>query len=442
MNETEKEEYEKIELRSNEVQEILTRPPKWIVRWGITIIFFVIAVVLVGSWFFKYPDVVSSPVVVTTKNPPAPIMAKLTGKIQNLLVADKEIVAKDKIIGVIENPANYREVMHLSERLDLFRDQFEKGKIYTFLTRSKELGEIQNSYSSFYKYLQDYNQTLALNYHQKKIDLYQSELNKYALYLNNLETQSNILKEELELTRNQYRRDSVLHAQDLMSESELERSRSSLLNKQYSFEQNNSSLTSTEIQIESLKQSILELSLQKEKQTSDQVNLIWQSYENLLSAIETWRHKYVLLAPTDGMVTFNEFWNENQTVKAGETVVTVIPENEGEIIGKVQLSFQGAGKVKVGQQANIQFANYPHMEFGMVKGEVRSISLAPSNNYYTVEIGMPNGLKTFYDIDLEFKQEMQGVAEIITEDIRLLERIIRPLRYILNKNTKFGNQKE
>ena len=35
-------EIEKIELRSTEVQEILTRPPKWIIRWGITIILFVV----------------------------------------------------------------------------------------------------------------------------------------------------------------------------------------------------------------------------------------------------------------------------------------------------------------------------------------------------------------------------------------------------------------
>ncbi|HRW63994.1 MAG TPA: hemolysin D, partial [Bacteroidales bacterium] len=103
--------------------------------------------------------------------------------------------------------------------------------------------------------------------------------------------------------------------------------------------------------------------------------------------------------------------------------------------GKVQLTFDGAGKVKSGQMANIQFANYPYMEFGMVKGVVKNISLAPENDYYTAEIELPEGLKTFYGIDLQFKQQMQGSVEIITEDIRLMERIIRPLRYILKRNT-------
>jgi hypothetical protein len=118
--------------------------------------------------------------------------------------------------------------------------------------------------------------------------------------------------------------------------------------------------------------------------------------------------------------------------------MTIIPENEGEIIGKVQLSFQGAGKVKSGQEVNIRFDNYPYMEFGMVKGIVKSISLAPDNNFYTAEILLPDGLITFYNEKLDFKQEMQGTAEIITEDFRLLERIIRPLRYVLIKNTNRG----
>jgi hypothetical protein len=72
----------------------------------------------------------------------------------------------------------------------------------------------------------------------------------------------------------------------------------------------------------------------------------------------------------------------------------------------------------------------------MVKGIVRSISLVPENNAYTVEVSLPHGLTTFYGEKLEFSQEMQGTAEIITEDTRLLTRIIRPLRYLVQKNLK------
>ncbi|PLX12919.1 MAG: hypothetical protein C0597_12430 [Marinilabiliales bacterium] len=436
-----KEEIEKIELRSEEVQEILTRPPKWIVRWGITIILVVIAMIIVGSWFFKYPTIISAEIVLTTENPPAPILAKITGKIQNLYIKNNERVLKDQIIGVIENPGDYNSVEELADKMLAFKVKFEPGETMLLNFKSYRLGDIQNSYSRFSKHLDDYNKTIRLNYHQRKVELYQNELDKYDHYLNNLKNQTGILKEELELTRKQYLRDSILFSQVLLSESDLEQSKSLLLSKEYSLEQNISSISNTEIQLENINQAILELKLQQEKLINEQITLIEESYENLLSAIESWKHDYVLISPTEGIVTFNEYWNENQTVRAGETVITIIPEDEGEIVGKVKLDFQGAGKVKNGQQANIQFANYPYMEFGMVKGVVKSISLAPSNNFYTLEIELPDGLKTFYGIDLDFKQEMQGTAEIITEDIRLIERIIRPLRFVLHKNTKFGAKK-
>lgn len=441
-NNTSNKEHEKIELRSTEVQEVLGNPPKWIIRWGISIIFLVIMVIIVGSWFFQYPDIISAQITLTTENPPAPTLAKTTGKIQNLLVSDNDTVEKNQIIGVIENPADFNTVEDLEQHLNEFKSNFKSGEIYKLTNKSYNLGEIQSYFAGFYKRVDDYNKALKLNYHHKKIELYKKELKKYDAYLKNLKTQNNINKEDLKLTKNQYNRDSTLFSQELLSESDFEKSKSVLLSKLYNYQQSNVSITNVEIQVENLNQSILELELQKEKQISDQVMLIWESYENLLSMIDSWKHQYLLIAPTDGVVTFNQFWNENQTVKAGETVMIVIPQEEGEIIGKVQLSFQGAGKVKVGQRANIQFANYPYMEFGMVKGIVRSISLAPDNNYYTVEIGLPHGLKTFYGQNLDFKQEMQGTAEIVTEDIRLLERIIRPLRLILNKNTKFGDLKE
>ncbi|MCK5168515.1 MAG: HlyD family efflux transporter periplasmic adaptor subunit [Bacteroidales bacterium] len=427
-----------IELRSNEVQEVLSRPPKWIVRWGITIVFLVVAIIIVGSWFFQYPDVVTAEITLTTENPPAPVLAKTNGKIQNLFVVNNDLVTKNQVIGMIENPAIYENVEDLLGNLDWFKLNFSTGDKINISNQAYVLGEIQAYYANFFKNVDEYNKIIKLNYHQRKIELYKKELKKYDLYLANLNVQNGILKEGYQLTRKQFERDSVLCKQDLLSESDFEKSKSELLSKSYNYEQSNVSITNVEIQVENLNQSILELELQEEKQISDQVILIWESYENLLSAIDSWKHKFVLIAPTNGMVTFNQFWNENQTVKTGETVLTVIPQNEGEMIGKVQLTFQGAGKVKEGQLANIQFANYPYMEFGMVKGIIRSISLAPNNNYYTAEIELPEGLRTFYGVDLEFKQEMQGTAEIITEDIRLLERIVRPLRYILNKNTKLG----
>ena len=432
-------EEERIELRSTEVQEILSRPPKWMVQWGITIVFIVVALLVTGSWFFKYPDIISANIVLTTENPPAPVVAKISGKIQNLFIGDNQRVRKNDVLAVLENPADFKSIQTLKKLLVDFNANFKLGEAFLFSKYPLTLGSVQSLYASFVKNIEAYNQMIRLNYHDQKIELYQQELKKYGKYLSHLEKQNRLLGDDFKLVQKQFFRDSALNAQSMLSDADFEKSKSQLIAKQYSLEQNSASIASIHLQMETLKQNILELELQKRQQLSDYHSLIDESYKNLRAAIDSWNYQYTLVSPTDGRVTFNQFWNENQSVKAGETVMTIIPEDEGEIIGKVQLTFQGAGKVKPGQQANIQFANYPYMEFGMVKGTVQSISLAPNNNFYTAEIELPNGLTTFYGIELDFKQQMTGNAEIITEDIRLLERIVRPLRYILKKNTNLGN---
>ena len=90
-------------------------------------------------------------------------------------------------------------------------------------------------------------------------------------------------------------------------------------------------------------------------------------------------------------------------------------------------------KVKEGQRENIKLDNYPHMEYGMVKGIVGTISLVPSGEFFMVEVDLPNGLKTNYKKDIKFVRQLQGTAEIITDDRRLIERFIEPIKSLLKK---------
>lgn len=48
----------KVELRSEEVNDILGQIPHWILRWGMIMLLIALALILLGSWWFKYPDIV------------------------------------------------------------------------------------------------------------------------------------------------------------------------------------------------------------------------------------------------------------------------------------------------------------------------------------------------------------------------------------------------
>jgi hypothetical protein len=65
-----------IELRSESVQDILTQPPHWMIRWGNTIIFIILLLILVMSYIIKYPEFVPAPIVVTSQESTGKIRSK------------------------------------------------------------------------------------------------------------------------------------------------------------------------------------------------------------------------------------------------------------------------------------------------------------------------------------------------------------------------------
>ena len=104
-----------IELRCEEVQEILTRPPHALIRWGITIFFGVLALLFIGGCFFKYPDIVSAEITITTEHPPVWILALGRAMTTKVYRTDRETVKSGDNIAALENPAITKHELELKE---------------------------------------------------------------------------------------------------------------------------------------------------------------------------------------------------------------------------------------------------------------------------------------------------------------------------------------
>ena len=110
-----------IEIRSEEVQEILNKVPNWMIRYGNTLILILIIMLLFISWFIKYPDVISSQVMVTTSTPPEKIFAKSSGQFEVLLANEENDVKENEVLAVIENTASYKDVLFLKKLIDTIK---------------------------------------------------------------------------------------------------------------------------------------------------------------------------------------------------------------------------------------------------------------------------------------------------------------------------------
>ena len=270
-------------------------------------------------------------------------------------------------------------------------------------------------------------------YHQKKIEAIKQELKKFNDYYRKLDEQRKVQERGYQLAGRQFGRDSLLFNQGVISNADFEKSESDLLGKVFSLKETETDLATARINVSQLNQQILDLELEYSREKEQKHNLLAEAYEKLKAEINIWKQKYLLISPINGTTSLTNYWSENQQVTEGETVATIIPKTTGNIIGKINLLVVGAGKVKEGQKVNIKFANYPFMEYGIVRGKVASISLVPNKNYYAAEVALPNGLITNYGNNIQFRQEMPGVAEIITENLSLLKRIINPAKSVIKR---------
>jgi HlyD family secretion protein len=430
---------ENIELRSESVQEILGRPPRWIIRWGITIIFIVVAGLVVGSYFFKYPDILTATITVTTENLPAGITAKTTGRIDTLLVHEKQIVQKGDLLAVIENPARLEDVLHLNYELRI--TNYDSTSYVLTLLRSYallRLGELQPAYQQFIKALEDYQYFLQTDYHHKKINVIKKQIYTQNLILSKSKIQLNLSSQQLAAAYQIFTIDSNLYDKKVLSNADFQNAKNNYLQHLQSYENAKLSIDNQNMSILQYEQAIFDLEQQRNEQFNNLQIALTGAQNQLQTQIKTWEQNYLLISPIDGVVTLTKYWQKNQNVNIGEVLVTVVPNEEAKIVGKILLPPRGAGKVKEGQMVNVKFDNFPHMEYGMVRVQIKNISLVPitvENNEkaYMLEVDFPNKLKTNYGKELTFSQEMTGSAETITEDLRLLDRFLNPIKAVIKK---------
>jgi multidrug resistance efflux pump len=425
---------QEINLRSEEVQEILTRVPHWMIRWGSVLVLLILLSLFFVSWLVKYPDVIATQIVITTNIPPEKLVAKVSGKIEAILVIDNATVVKNTPLAVIENSANYAAVFLLKSIVDSI--DIDKNKFPFEKLKSAQLGEIESFFAVFQKesIADDLNSKLQPYQVEGTAQSYEAIQLKERLSL--LESQKSINQNELALQKSDLDRYDGLFKKGIIAAQELEKHKLTYLQ----VERNYKSLLST---ISQLKSSLNELNKNSKttqiNESKENINLqrnVIQAFYQLKKAIKDWELNYVLRSSIDGKVTFLQLWAANQTVSAGDNVFTVIPTNENGYIGKVKAPARNSGKIKIGQTVNIRLANYPDREFGIIKGSVKAISLTPDKDgNLLINVALSKGLETSYKKQIVFQQEMSGTADIVTEDLRLIERFLYQFRDVFNASS-------
>lgn len=320
---------QEIELRSEEFNEVLSTVPAWIIRWGITMTACVVLMLLVGSAVFKYPDIISSTVTLTGTTPVSAVVARSSGKLQELYVENNQKVKANALLAVIENPAKTEDIIRLKELLQQAESNLDT--IALVPSGQLQLGSLQSLYSSFYLSMSEYRQFRELAYHLKKVDLVKVRIVKNEVYYTNMLKQKELSVAQAKIAHQQYARDSLLGVKGLVSKEAVEESYSRYLQSSLSAENMDRSLENLQIQLAQMKESLYDTEYQYLDQRNKLETQLRSLINQLRAEIDAWEINYALITPVDGEITLTQYWTNNQNVTAGNIVFNIVPTNQGRL---------------------------------------------------------------------------------------------------------------
>ncbi len=431
-----REEHEDIQLRSDEVQEILGTPPKWIVRWGTVIVLLVLLAMLALSYFFESTDKVGAEILVTTPSPPMPITATLDGHLDKIFVEDKQIVKRgDLLMTLGGEDGRYSDILALEAELKQL--QQAPGVRNSFFKKDDglQLGTLGIPYMEFLKDYNNYRSRTNSGLNKKQVEQLQALIRAQRKVVEDAERKRQLLDRQLYECPARKKRYWEGYQINIFTYQDYRRIVTTCDGLPAKVETQKEKVEEAKIRIETYEKEKLDIQRGTVSGINSRLLQLQGSINALLAGIEEWKDKYLVTSPVDGKVSFYTEYNEGQIVSEGENILAIVAEKK-EIVGRIELPTKGSGKVKVGQEVNIKLFDYPSSEFGIVKGEVESISHLPIDHKYVVDVALPKGLLTTFGKELKFKQELPGIAEIKTESRRFIERIFDRFVHLFKADKK------
>lgn len=422
-----------LELHSEPVQEIMGRPPGWLVRSGIAVIVTVVALLVVGSRFVKYPEILPAEITINAYNLPAQVKARSSGRIDTVFVEDGMHVDEGSPLALIENAANYGDVVLLKKQLATTK----RDSVWP-IDQDLRLGNIQESYLSFVQAANDYLFFLEKDYASVLIASKKEQIKVMEENLRNQKERLRISIEQLAIAYDRFRIDSTLYMEKAIAKVTFQESKKTYMQQQMSHQSLLSEAENLRLSLLQTKQAVTELEQGRAEQKHGYYMRLCVARDQMEAQITQWEKNYLLVSPTNGVVAITKYWQKNQNITAGETMMTVVPDGASAYFGKLYLSQRGAGKVKEGQKVDIKLDDYPYMEFGFIQVTLSSISMLPYNdetngNVYVLDVSLPDSLVTQYGTHIPYRPEMTGVAEVITDDLSVLDRLLNPIRTVLRR---------
>lgn len=412
------------ENHSDEVQEIIDSPPNWLLMWGITMSFFLIIMLAAGTSLIQYPDIVTVPFSLTAHDSPKTIIVRIDGKLNKILVTDGQYVTQDQPIAYSESIGDHVQILRLDETIKTLRKSIEKGNwdlLRTFpASQFIRIGEVQADFELFIQKLTTLQTYLNNGFYIQKKKLLENDYKDLTDMEKVITEQLTMQVRDYELAKEEFQTQEKLYEAKVISSLEFKKEKGKLLAREMPLK----SLAASVIQNRSAQTAKRKEQLELQNTILEQKSNFHQALHILQNNIESWKQKYVLIAPVAGKVSFSGPWQEQQHLVAGQNFAKIEPRS-GTYEGLIKIPQYNIGKIREGQRVLIKLNGFPYREYGMLSGKLSYLSPTPNiDSIYWGYVKLPNQLITKYGRLIPYRNGLNGSAEIVTMDRTLAQRLL------------------
>src|SRR5699024_8073827 len=242
----------------------------------------------------RYPDVVSGNVVINTKVSPIKLVTKKAGKLKLRISTSQSVVKEGDMIAYIQNTVVLDTLLKIARALRLYNPN---GKTFIpilgKLPERPTLGNLTSSYYTFLGSLQQWNNFKEDQLYDQQIAGLEKLLAQQKKNVTNSEYRVQISQNNLGYAHKFYRRDSILYAENVIAEAELDQTQQNYLKGKSNYQSVYNLKINAVKEFRQTQAKIDEVEIQKsEKQEELHLALI-AAYNNLMDGIKEWKETYV-----------------------------------------------------------------------------------------------------------------------------------------------------
>lgn len=417
-----------IDIRSEEVQELLGTPPHWLVRWGLLFALILLIVTVWLLYWITFPETVNAVIRIKREDPEIELITPRSGHISKIYVQSEDTVVAGETLILLKSEGESSDIHSLDDQLGLVNKDQDSVLVNLKLPPNLRLGRIKEQLYAFQGKQEEVRNLQEGRLSQMSIDDIQREIRQEEREISRERLRKELLENELITLDDAYNRELNLFKSGRIGDYNRvrEKEASKLQYERYVLEAE-SSMKARESNINLLRRQLATTATISEASKQKAMDELRTEFENLRSAVDDWRRRNLVVSSIDGVVILDDI-QETNYVESEDRLAVVIPSSPSSLIGKTELKLNESGQVAVGQKVIVDFYSFPAQQYGAVEGIITVKSKIPTkDDTLPIEIRFPNGLVTNTGRSLEVGQDMAGDMTIIIEEKRLISWLLQKI---------------